>query len=100
MITIEDYEFDEFIEKGKVVIDFYADWCGPCQKLGPIFEKLSKEYKNIKFGKINIDSAREIAERFDVMSIPCIIFFKDGQEVDRIVGFSGEDYLKEKLDSF
>lgn len=99
MIVLEDYDFDEFIEKGKVVIDFYADWCGPCQRLAPIFDKASKEYKDIKFAKIDIDKAKEIAERFDVMSIPCVIFFKDGKEVDRMVGFSGEEDVKERLDA-
>jgi thioredoxin 1 len=91
--------FEDEIKEGKVVADFYAEWCGPCKQLAPIFEKLKEEYKDIKFIKVDIEEQKEIAAQFSVMSIPCLIFFKDGSEVDRIVGFSGEQDIKEKLDS-
>lgn len=91
-------DFDEEIKKGKVVVDFYADWCGPCKQLEPIFEKLKEEYKDVKFMKINIDENKPLAVQLEVMSIPCVIFFKDGGEVNRMVGFSGEDDLREKIE--
>ena len=67
--------FEDEIKEGKVVADFYADWCGPCKKLEPAFEKLKQEYKDVKFIKVNIEDQKAIADQFGVMSIPCLIFF-------------------------
>jgi thioredoxin 1 len=90
--------FDDFIEKGNVVVDFYADWCGPCKIMAPEFEKASKENKNVKFGKIDVDGNQDIAGRFSVMSIPTTIFFKDKEQVDRHTGALRAEDIQEKID--
>ena len=89
--------FDEFISKGNCIVDFYAEWCGPCKMLGPEFKKASDEVNNIKFGKINIDNESELAGRFQVMSIPTMIFFKDKEQVDRTNGAMSSNEIKKKL---
>ncbi len=78
--------FDAFISKGNVIVDFYADWCGPCKMMEPQFKKAAESSTEIKFGKINVDGSEDIASRFDVMSIPTTIFFKDGEIVERHTG--------------
>lgn len=70
-----------------VVVDFYADWCGPCKMLSPILEQLEKDNDDVEFFKINIDENQDIAEQYEVMSIPNVGFFKGGKLVDRSVGF-------------
>jgi thioredoxin 1 len=87
--------------KGFLVVDFWATWCGPCIKLTPIFEELSNEYDKARFAKVQVDKspeAQELASKFRVTGIPCIIVMKDGKEVDRLVGFRNKDQLKEELD--
>jgi thioredoxin len=78
--------FDSFISKGNVIVDFYADWCGPCKMMEPQFKKAAESLTEIKFGKLNVDGSEDIASRFDVMSIPTTIFFKDGEIVERHTG--------------
>ena len=90
--------FDEFISKGKSVIDFHAGWCGPCKIVSPIVDKLSTEMKGVKFGKIDVDRESELAQRFQVMSIPTLIFFKEKEQVDRYVGALSKEELKEKIE--
>ncbi len=83
--------------KGVVIVDFWAEWCAPCRALAPIFEAASKEVKGVTFAKVNVDEERELAQQYVVMSIPCLIVFKDGTEVDRVVGLMSKEQLKEKL---
>ncbi len=84
-----------------VLVDFFATWCGPCRAQGPIIEELVKEYEGkIKIGKLNIDEGLEIAQNYNVMSVPTLIFFKDGQEVKRLVGFQSKEELKKEIDKF
>lgn len=94
----EEKDFDSIIGSGKVVVDFYADWCGPCKMLGPVVEEVSKEHKDITFLKVNVDDFGEIAMRFGIMSIPCIKVFEDGNEIKSNVGFMDknqfEDFIK------
>ena len=87
-------EFDEVIKKDKVVIDFYAEWCGPCQMLSPILEKVSKEM-NLDTYKVNVDEVEDVARRYGIMSIPTVIIFSKGNEMKKNVGFMGEEELKE-----
>ena len=87
-------EFDKVIENDKVIIDFYAEWCGPCKMLSPILEKVSKEEKLTTY-KVNVDEVEDVARRYGIMSIPTVIIFSKGEEVKKNVGFMGEDELKE-----
>lgn len=99
MVEILNSEnFDGFVSEGNVVVDFYADWCGPCKIMAPEFEKASKEIKNVKFGKLNVDGAQDVAGQFGVMSIPTTIFFKDGEAVDRVSGAIDADEIKERVE--
>lgn len=93
MLNITDSNFEQEVakHKGVVVVDFYADWCGPCKIMAPIFEETSKKLKEAKFVKLNVDNARETASEFGVMSIPTLIIFKDGEEVERLMGVQQKD---------
>ncbi len=84
---INKENFDEIINSNvPVLIDFYADWCGPCRMVGPIIEEIAEERDDVIVGKINVDNDPELAERFNVFSIPTIVVLKDGEEVNRIMG--------------
>lgn len=89
--------FKSFVSKGKVVVDFWAEWCGPCKMLGPIFEDLSKEITDVKFAKVDVDENGEIAGEQSVRGIPTMILFKDGEEINRIVGYLPKESLKQKI---
>lgn len=83
---------------GVVVVDFYADWCGPCKMIAPILEELSEELTGkAKITKVNVDENDELAAKFSIRSIPTLIIFKDGKEAEKIVGFSSKDALKAKI---
>ena len=101
-IEVNDTNFDEIIkEHPLIVVDFWASWCGPCMMVAPIIEKLAKELAGkIVFGKLNVDESPATSARFGVMSIPTLIVMKDGKEVERMVGFGGEEQLKAKLETF
>jgi thioredoxin 1 len=94
-------EFDELISNGHklVVVDFFADWCMPCLMLAPIIEEMANEMKDVKFVKIDVDDNQELAQRFQIRSIPTLIFFKDGEEVDKVVGGMDADSLEEKINN-
>lgn len=94
MIHLEKENFDELI-KGKVVVDFFATWCGPCKMLGPVFEELSTEINDIKFIKVDIDEHEDLCRKYKVMSVPTLIVFDKGKEVKRNIGFIPKDKLKE-----
>lgn len=81
-----------------VLVDFYSDFCPPCKMLEPIFAELEKEFKGkIKFARVNVDENRELAARYNVMSIPTLILFKKGKEEKRIVGLRSKEELKKEL---
>lgn len=100
--TITDSNFKSEIKdkKGVALIDFWAEWCGPCRMIGPIVEELSSEYKDkATIGKVNVDDNAEVTMEFGVRSIPTLLFFKDGQLVDRHVGATSKKVLTDKLEA-
>lgn len=81
-----------------VVMDFFANWCGPCKMLTPIFETLSQEMgEEVDFAKVDIDRSLEVAQEYKIVSVPTMIIFKNGKEVQRIVGFVPKEQIKSKI---
>ncbi len=98
---LDSLSFNAFVKKGIVAVDFWAAWCGPCKISGPIFEDLASEFKGkVGFGKVDVDKNYELAQRFHVMSIPTLIFFKNGEQIERVVGALPKDVLKKKIEAF
>ncbi len=98
MIIKDVKEFDELINDNEyVVVDFFAEWCGPCKMLAPIFEELSKEIKIAKLCKVNVDDNEELSIKYNVESIPTILFIKNGKVVSKHMGFIAKDALIEKI---
>ena len=84
--------FDAALAAGKpLVVDFYADWCGPCQMLAPIVEQVADAYPQVTFGRVNVDAEPELAMMFGIQSIPLVILFKDGKRVNDLLGFRPYD---------
>lgn len=84
---LSDDDFETSISKGVALVDFYADWCGPCRMIAPVVEELASEFKGqVTVAKIDIESSQKTPATLGVMSIPTLIFFKNGKEVDRLVG--------------
>lgn len=89
-------EFKSGIEKGVTLVDFYADWCGPCRMLTPVLEKVAKDLQgSVTIAKLDIDNAQKTASSFQVTSVPTLILFKNGQEVGRLVGLRDEGAIKQ-----
>lgn len=78
----------------RTLIDFYADWCGPCQILGPTLDELASELKDVTFKKVNIDEEPELAREYNISSIPCLVLEEDGKEIDRSVGIRPKNAIK------
>ncbi len=99
VIEITDKSFDSFIASNKhAVIDCWAAWCGPCRMLSPIIDELSKERTEIAFGKLNVDHNRAIPMKYGIMSIPTLLYFRDGQLVSKTIGAYPKSALEEQLD--
>jgi thioredoxin 1 len=98
-ININNDNFNTSINKTSItVVDFWATWCGPCRALSPFIDKLEKEFINITFCKANVEEAEFIAEQLGVQNLPCVVLFKDGKEVERIVG-NNQAKIKEIITS-
>ena len=102
IIEVTDANFEEAVtnSSGPIVVDFSASWCGPCKMLEPILEELATEYKGkVAVAHVDVDHAQTSAAKFRVMSVPTMIFMKDGQPVDQHVGLLPKDQLKQKFDA-
>lgn len=100
-IEIKSADFQQLLDKGKpVVVDFWAEWCGPCRMLSPVIEELAREYEGrVTVGKCNVDEDNELPIKYSIRNIPTILFFRGGELVDRHVGLLSKSDLKAKLDS-
>lgn len=98
MKHLTDENFEAEIGQGVVLVDFHANWCGPCRMLAPVLEQVAKDVKGkALIGKVDIDTEQKTAGRFQITSVPTMILFKDGQEVNRLVGLRNADALKELI---
>ena len=98
-LTKDSFEKEVMKSSKPVLVDFWAPWCGPCRIVGPILERLSSEYsKKLKMAKMNVDENQDVAGKFDVRGIPCMVVFNKKEEVDRIVGAFPEEEMRKKID--
>lgn len=93
MLELNESNFAQETSEGLVLVDFYAPWCGPCRAVAPALEQLT----DVKVAKLNVDDAQELAVEFSVQSIPCLVFLKDGVEVDRMLGLRSATELQAKV---
>ncbi|MDP8987876.1 MAG: thioredoxin [Actinomycetota bacterium] len=102
-ITLTDASFDEEIGSSDtaIVVDFWAEWCGPCKVIAPVLDEIAEEQAGkLRVGKLNVDDSPGVARRYEVMSIPTLIVFKDGQAKKRLVGAKGKGQLMSELSEF
>lgn len=100
MLTFEEKNFEKEVlqAEGKVLVDFYADWCGPCRMMSPVIDDIAKELDGkVKVGKVNVDNNQELAIKYDVMSIPTIMVFEKGNPVKTFVGITDKQEIMEVL---
>lgn len=90
---LNDDNFASNVEKDLVLVDFFAEWCGPCRMLTPIIEELANEISSVSIFKVNIDESPETAQKYEVSSIPTLVLLKDGKEVKKVVGLKDKDFL-------
>ena len=95
-LTSKNFDEEVLTNKETIIVDFYADWCGPCRAMGPILEEVAESEK-IRLGKINIDEEDKLAERFNIMSIPTIMVYKNGEPVKTYVGVTPKETIIEDL---
>ena len=93
-ITVSNFESEVLRSDQPVLVDFYADWCGPCRMLAPVLEEIAREHEGgVKVGKVNVDEQMELAQKFGVSSIPLLVVFKDGQPVAKSLGYRPKEEI-------
>lgn len=97
--VLDDNNFEEETKEGVVLVDFYADWCGPCKMIAPIIEELSRDLTDVKVVKVDVDSSPQTAMKFGIRSIPTIGLMKDGKEINRMIGMVSKPQLLEFIKS-
>ncbi len=98
MIHLKKENFEDLVKEGNHLVDFYAEWCGPCKMMGPVLETIEPNVKDkTDIIKVNIDEFDELAHSYKIMSIPTLLFFKDGEVIHEEVGFSSEDFLTDTI---
>ena len=98
VIKLTDENFDKVISNGIVLVDFWADWCGPCRILGPSIDEIANDYPQYTIAKVNVDEYPELASRHGVMSIPTLLFFVDGTLKDTSIGVVPKSVIEKKLE--
>ena len=101
MKVLNETEFEQFVDKSKglVLVDFYATWCGPCRMLAPVLEDLSQEV-DIDIYKVDVDECENLSRRFGILSIPTMIFFKNGEQIEKITGLKTRQEIKQMIENF
>lgn len=100
MKIVNSSEFKSEIENGVTIVDFFATWCGPCKMLAPVLEGLSSEMEGkAKFIKVDIDQSLDLANEFQIASVPTMVIFKDGQKVEQLVGFLPKEKIQQVIES-
>jgi len=100
MVIVTDDTFSEIVKKhSKIVIDCWAAWCGPCRMISPIVEELAREFKGkVVFGKLNVDENEKIPRKFNILGIPTLLFIKDGEHMDTMVGVVSKSQIIDRMD--
>ncbi len=100
--TLEDRDFFDAVKKQKhMVVDFWAPWCGPCRMVSPIVDELAQEYNGkVSFGRLNVDENPRVSSEFSIQSIPTLLFFRDGQAMDGVIGYMPKEALKSRIEKF
>ena len=98
VLKLNNANFDEAVKNGVALVDFYADWCGPCRMMAPILEAVAAEKEDLLVAKVNVDENAELASRYGVMSIPTLVVLEDGEEIKRIVGARPKEALLSEIE--